>query len=104
MADAIVRNESPGTEDSAVSAVSWAAIIACGLSSAAVSLVLPAFGARVCFSRGYALQNSGVSPTTFLIGTGLYFSCIAMIASSIDGYLAGRLRSRCVGAHSHEIY
>ena len=104
MADAIVRNESPGTEDSAVSAVSWAAIIAGGLSSAAVTLVLLAFGAGLGFSSVSPWQNSGVSATTFRIGTGLYLICIAMIASSIGGYLAGRLRSRWVGAHTHEIY
>ena len=64
MADAIVRNESPGTEDSAVSAVSWAAIIAGGLSSAAVTLVLLAFGAGLGFSSVSPWQNSGVSATT----------------------------------------
>ena len=69
MADAIVRNESPGTEDSAVSAVSWAAIIAGGLSSAAVTLVLLAFGAGLGFSSVSPWQNwlvglIGIEPVT----------------------------------------
>jgi hypothetical protein len=36
--------------------------------------------------------SSAGSATTFSIATGLYFIVMAMLASSIDGYLAGRLR------------
>jgi hypothetical protein len=41
---------------------------------------------------------------TFKIGTGLYFIVIAMLSSSIGGYIAGRLRSRWVSVHSDEVY
>jgi hypothetical protein len=37
-------------------------------------------------------SGSGISATTFKITTGLYLIVIAMLASSIGGYLAGRLR------------
>jgi hypothetical protein len=48
--------------------------------------------------------GSGVSATTFKIGTGLYLIVIAMLSSSIGGYIAGRLRSRWIGVHSDEVY
>ena len=47
--------------------------------------------------------NSGVSATTFKIGTGLFFIVMAMLSSSIGGYLAGRLRTRWVGIHTTEV-
>jgi hypothetical protein len=46
----------------------------------------------------------GVTATTFKIGTGLYLIVIAMLASSIGGYIAGRLRARWIGVHSDEVY
>ena len=48
--------------------------------------------------------NSGVSASTFQIGTGLYLIVVAMLASSIGGYIAGRLRTKWVGVHTHEVF
>jgi hypothetical protein len=47
--------------------------------------------------------NSGVSATTFEIGTGLFFVVMAMISSSLGGYLAGRLRTKWTGIPSAEV-
>jgi hypothetical protein len=49
-------------------------------------------------------SNSGVSATTFKIGTGLYFVVMAMMSSAIGGYLAGRLRTQWTGIHTDEVY
>jgi hypothetical protein len=38
------------------------------------------------------------------VGTGIYLVVIAMLSSSIGGYIAGRLRSRWIGVHSDEVY
>jgi hypothetical protein len=48
--------------------------------------------------------NSGVSATTFKIGTGLYFIVMAMISSAVGGYLAGRLRTKWVGVQTTEVH
>src|SRR6202011_1460583 len=48
--------------------------------------------------------NSGVTSTTFSLWAGLYLIVVAMIASSIGGYLAGRLRTKWVGVHTHEVF
>jgi hypothetical protein len=87
-----------------VSAVSWAAILAGGVASAALTLALLAFGAGMGFSAVSPWSNSGLSATTVGIGAGLYLIVVAMIASSIGGYLAGRLRTKWAGVHTHEIY
>src|ERR1700690_3901081 len=85
-------------------AVSWAAVAAGAIAAAALTLVLLAFGAGMGFSAVSPWSNSGVSASTFQIGTGLYLICVAMLASAIGGYIAGRLRTRWVGVHTHEVF
>src|SRR5471030_2192939 len=84
--------------------VSWAAVAAGAIAAAALTLVLLAFGAGMGFSAVSPWSNSGISAGTFEIGTGLYLICVAMIASSIGGYIAGRLRTKWVGVHTHEVF
>jgi hypothetical protein len=85
-------------------AVSWAAVAAGAIAAAALTLILLAFGAGMGFSAVSPWGNSGVSASTFQIGTGLYLICVAMLASAIGGYIAGRLRTRWVGVHTHEVF
>jgi hypothetical protein len=85
-------------------AVSWAAVAAGAIAAAALTLVLLAFGAGMGFSAVSPWSNSGVSASTFQIGTGLYLICVAMLASAIGGYIAGRLRTRWAGVHTHEVF
>jgi hypothetical protein len=88
----------------AESAVAWGAVAAGGFANAALTLLLMAFGAGMGFSAVSPWASSGVSATTFSVGTGLYFIVIAMLASTIGGYLAGRLRTRWTTVHSDEVY
>jgi hypothetical protein len=92
------------TDEGQISAVTWPAILAGGVASAALTFVLLAFGVGLGFSVVSPWPSSGVSATTFGMGAGLYLVVVAMMASSIGGYLAGRLRTRWIGAHTHEVY
>jgi hypothetical protein len=56
------------------------------------------------FSAVSPWSNSGVSMTTFSVGTGLYLIVMAMLASTVGGYIAGRLRTRWSGVHSDEVF
>src|SRR5450755_1148857 len=85
-------------------AVSRAAIAAGAVAASALTLVLLAFGVGMGFSVVSPWGNSGVSATTYEIGTGLYLIVVAMLASTIGGYIAGRLRTRWVGVHTHEVF
>ncbi len=84
--------------------VSWAAVAAGAVVSCALTLVLLAFGVGLGLSVVSPWSGAGVTATTFRIGTGLYLMVIAMLSSSIGGYVAGRLRSRWVGVRSDEVY
>src|SRR5450756_991457 len=85
-------------------AVSWAAVVAGAVAAAALTLVLLAFGAGMGFSSVSPWGGSGVSASTFQISTGLYLIVVAMLASTIGGYIAGRLRTKWVSVHTHEVF
>jgi hypothetical protein len=87
-----------------VPGVTWTAVLAGAVASLALTLVLLSFGAGMGFSVVSPWANSGVSATTFKIGTGLYFIVMAMISSAIGGYLAGRLRTKWVGVQTTEVH
>lgn len=63
-----------------------------------------AFGAGMGFSAVSPWSNSGPSVASFTTYTGLYLVVVAMLSSIIGGYIAGRLRTRWVGVHSHEVF
>ena len=90
----IVSDEAPILSDEVqMSAISWAAIAAGAIASAALTLLFIAFGAGIGLSAVSPWSDSGVSVTTFKVGTGIYLVCAAIMASSVGGYLAGRLRT-----------
>jgi len=89
--------------EAGVSAVSWGAILAGAVAAAAVTLILLAFGAGVGFAV-VSPWSATPAATTFHVTTGLYLVVTAMIASSIGGYLAGRLRRAWTGVHTREVF
>jgi len=91
------------TVEKEVGLVSWGAVIAGGIAAAAISLVLLAFGIGVGFSVVSPWANEGVSATTFHVGAGIYLVVVAMLASTVGGYLAGRMRGRWA-VHRDEVF
>ena len=104
MIDPVVVQPTTTDGEPSVAGVSWAAVTAGAVVSCALTLLLLAFGVGLGLSVVSPWSGAGVSATTFKIGTGLYFIVIAMLSSSIGGYIAGRLRSRWVRVHSDEVY
>ena len=104
MIDTVIVQPGVDTGEPSVAGVSWPAVTAGAIVSCALTFVLLAFGIGLGLSVVSPWAGSGVSATTFKIGTGLYLLVIAMLSSSIGGYLAGRLRTRWVGVHSDEVY
>jgi hypothetical protein len=104
MIDTVVIQPGTDTGEPSIAGVSWPAVVAGAVVSCALTLVLLAFGLGLGLSVVSPWTGAGVSATSFKIGTGLYLVVIAMLASSIGGYLAGRLRTRWVGVHTDEVY
>jgi hypothetical protein len=90
--------------DDTHSAVSWKAILAGATASLALMLLLMAFAIGVGFSVVSPWADQGISSTTFTLAAGVYLIVIAMLSSTVGGYLAGRLRSQWRTVHEHERY
>jgi hypothetical protein len=88
----------------AQSGVSWAAVAAGAVASAALTLLLVAFGAGLGLSAVSPWSDSGISASTFKVGTGIYLIVVGVMSSAVGGYLAGRLRTKWVGVHSNEVF
>ena len=89
MIDTVVIQPGADTGEPSVSGVSWPAVAAGAVVSCALTLVLLAFGIGLGLSVVSPWSGAGVSATTFKIGTGLYLIVVAMLSSSIGGYIAG---------------
>lgn len=85
------------------SAVSWGAILAGAVASAALSLALLTAGAGLGFTSVSPFANSGVSATTLGIAALAWLAFVHLLAMGAGGYLAGRLRTKSVGPHTPEV-
>src|SRR5215204_1461740 len=92
------------TLDSHTSGVSWASIAAGGAAAAALTLMLVALGAGLGLSTISPWADSGVSATTFKVGSGIYLVIVAVMSSAVGGYLAARLRTKWTTLHTNEVF
>jgi hypothetical protein len=90
--------------DSNSSGVSWGAVIAGAFVAAALSLALLALGTGVGLSAASPWANAGASSSAIGWTAVIWMVLMQFIASSIGGYLAGRLRTKWVNIHTHEVY
>jgi hypothetical protein len=88
----------------AKSAASWPSIIAGAFVAAAASLILVALGSGIGFASISPWPNHGASLTTFAITTAIWLIVTQWISAALGGYIAGRLRTRWIGTHAHEVF
>lgn len=93
-----------GPVESSHSAVSWAAIFAGAFVATAVTFVLVVLATGFGFAAISPWTNSGVSAKTFAISTGIGLIVVQWIGSASGGFITGRLRSKWVGVHTHEVF
>ena len=90
--------------ESSQSAVSWAAIFSGALAAVSITLVLLALGAGLGLSSISPWPNSGASATTFTIMTAIGLIVVQWLAAAVGGFLTGRLRTKWVAVHVHEVF
>lgn len=93
-----------GTSEANRSAVSWAAVIAGAVVTAAASLILLALASGLGFTLISPWPGAGISVTTFTVTTAIGLIVVQWLASALGGYLTGRLRTKWVGTHTHEVF
>ncbi len=99
-----VAGASESGNESSHSAVSWGAIIAGAFVALATTLVLLALAAGLGLTSISPWAGSGMSVTTFSITTGIGLIVVQWISSALGGFLTGRLRTKWVGVHTHEVF
>ena len=72
--------------------------------AAALSLALLALGTGIGLSAVSPWANAGASARAIGWSAIGWLVLMQVIASSVGGYLAGRLRTRWVSVHTHEVY
>lgn len=86
------------------SGVSWPAILAGAVVTAALSLVLLALGTGFGLAAVSPWYDTGASAATMGMAAIGWLILMQIISSSMGGYLAGRLRTKWVGVHTDEVY
>jgi hypothetical protein len=92
------------TTEAPASGVSWAAVIAGAFAAAALSLILLALGTGMGLSAVSPWSNAGASASAVSIAAIVWLILVQILASAMGGYLAGRLRTKWVNIHTHEVY
>ncbi len=90
--------------ESAISAVSWAAVISGAVIAAALSLALFAGGTGLGFLSVSPWSGEGASAPAIGMGLIVWVLATQIVAYGIGGYVAGRLRTKWVDVHSDEVY
>ena len=96
--------DSPGRNEALSSGVSWPAVFAGAFTAAALWLILLALGTGVGLSSVSPWSNMGASTSAVGVGAIVWLIVTQIIAATLGGYLAGRLRTKWVNIHTDEVY
>jgi hypothetical protein len=86
------------------SAASWPSIIAGAFVAAAATIILVALGSGIGFASISPWPDHGATMTTFAITTAIWLIVTQWVSAALGGYIAGRLRTRWIGTHTHEVF
>ena len=98
------RSDAGTVSESSVSAVFWSAILGGAVVSAATTLTLSALGFGIGLAASSPWPYHGLSPKSFTIVTAIWLVVVQWLSSAAGGYLTGRLRTKWVGVHTHEVF
>ena len=102
--DRLGEAEAGNSMESPRSAVAWAAVIGGAFAAAALSAILVALGSGLGLASISPWPYSGASATTFTAMTGMWLIVVQWLSSGFGGYLTGRLRTKWVDVHTHEVF
>lgn len=91
-------------DDTLVSGVSWAAILAGAASAAALSYALLILGVGLGLSSVSPWTYAGIGAGTLGVAAILWLTLTQVVASGLGGYLTGRLRSGWRTVHTDEVF
>jgi hypothetical protein len=86
------------------SAASWPAIIAGAFVATSVSLILLALGSGLGITSILTAADHRISGTAMVATAAIWLIVTQWISAGLGGYIAGRLRTRWLGTHRHEVF
>jgi hypothetical protein len=90
--------------ESPLSAVSWPAIFGGAVVAASTSLILLLAGSGLGIASVSPWPNAGASATAFTILAGIWLIVVQWVSSGMGGFVTGRLRTKWVRVHTHEVF
>jgi hypothetical protein len=90
--------------EASVSGVSWPAVWAGAFTTGSLVIILMALGAGMGFSALSPWPNASASASRIGVGAIVWLILVQISASALGGYLCGRLRTKWVDLHTHEVY
>ena len=90
--------------EASASGVTWSAVLAGAVVTAALYLILLTLGAGLGLSSVSAWSNTGATASKIGTASIIWFIFAEIISSSVGGYLAGRLRTKWTVIHGDEVY
>jgi hypothetical protein len=102
--EAYGSGEAGHTVEASTSGIAWPPILAGAFAAAATSLILLALGSGFGLASVSPWPNSGASETTFTVMMAIWLIIVQLLSSGLGGYLTGRLRTKWVGVHTHEVF
>jgi hypothetical protein len=96
--------EADSRPETSGSGVAWPAVIGGAFAAAALSLILIALGSGFGLASVSPWSHAGASAATFTVMTAVWLIVTQWLASGLGGYLTGRLRTKWVGLHTHEVF
>ena len=85
------------------SAASWPAIAAGAFVAIGSSLILLSLGAGMGFALATPQADHPVT-TALVINAAIWLIVTQWISAALGGYIAGRLRTRWLNTHTHEVF
>lgn len=86
------------------SAISWAAIFAGTAVAISISLVLVVLGSGLGLASFTPSARSVASPGSLAVLAIVWIVVVQWLSAAVGGYVTGRLRTRWVGTHTHEVF
>jgi hypothetical protein len=93
-----------GAEHAGKSAAAWPAIFAGAFVAIGATLILITLGSGIGFAAISPWANGGISATSFTVSAIIWLIVTQWLSAALGGYIAGRLRRRWIGTHTHEVF
>lgn len=93
----------PRLSETAFSAISWSAIFGGVFVALSVSVVLTILGSGLGFAAKSPWIDASAAKTLGVVSV-IWIIIVQWIGSALGGYITGRLRTRWVNVHTHEVF